>query len=137
MTSAVLLDTDVLSALMRRDPRTAVFAHPYLLEHDQLTFSVITRYEILRGLKAKLATSQLAAFHRLCSASVVLPLSDPIIVRAADIYANLYRRGALVSDADILIAATALEHGLPVATANTAHFSRIEGLGLQNWIRPA
>jgi predicted nucleic acid-binding protein len=31
----------------------------------------------------------------------------------------------------------ALEHGLPVATNNTAHFSRIEGLDLQNWIGPA
>jgi tRNA(fMet)-specific endonuclease VapC len=55
-----------------------------------------------------------------------------------DVLSALMRRDPrTVFDADILVAATALEHGLPVATANTAHFSRIEGLSLQNWIGPA
>jgi tRNA(fMet)-specific endonuclease VapC len=39
-------------------------------------------------------------------------------------------------DADILIAATALEHGLLLATGNTAHLGRIPGLQVTNWRQP-
>lgn len=57
----------------------------------------------------------------------------PIAVRAAAIYADLQQRGELISDADILIAATALEHGLVIATGNVTHFGRIPGLQVVNW----
>jgi tRNA(fMet)-specific endonuclease VapC len=48
-------------------------------------------------------------------------LNDTIIVRAAEIYGQLYRTGNLIGDADILIAATCLENGHALATNNTAH----------------
>jgi tRNA(fMet)-specific endonuclease VapC len=63
----------------------------------------------------------------------VLPLTEPIAVRAAAIYADLQLRGELIGDADILIAATALEHGLAIATGNIVHFERIPGLQVVNW----
>lgn len=110
----VLLDTDTLSAVMRNHPLAAARAQLYLTAHSQFTFSIITRYEVLRGLEAKKATIQLAAFHRLCEASRVLPLTDDIVVHAATIYAELYRRGALIGDADILIAASAMMSKMPL-----------------------
>ena len=132
-----LVDTDILSALMRRDLGAAGRARSYLNTHGHLTFSIITRYEILRGLKAKTATAQLATFDVLCRASAVLPLSDAVVETASDVYAVLHRAGALVADADLLIASTALVHGLAVVTNNTSHFSRIPGLTVLNWLRPA
>ena len=132
--SQVLLDTDVLSAVMRKNPLATERARSYLEIHRQLTFSVITRYEVLRGLLAKGAAKQLAAFDLLCSASRVLPLTDSIIVQAATIYADLHRRGELISDADILIAATAISHGLAVVTNNEVHFRRVKDLEVQNWL---
>lgn len=131
----VLLDTDVLSAIMRSEPQATARARTYLLEHGRFTFSVITRYELLRGLLAKGAVRQQSAFERLCAASTVLPLTDEIAHRAAAIYATLYARGELIGDADILIAATALRHELSVATNNEAHFHRIDGLLIDNWLR--
>jgi tRNA(fMet)-specific endonuclease VapC len=131
---AVLLDTDILSAIMRRNPVAMAYASAYLPVHARFTFSIITRFEILRGLDAKRATGQLAAFHRFCLVSHVLPLTDAIIIRAASIYGDLWRRGQLIGDADILIAATALEHGLAVVTNNGAHFGRIPGLHIENWL---
>lgn len=47
-----VLDTDVLSAIMRKDARAVANAHQYLATHGRLTISMITRYEILRGLMA-------------------------------------------------------------------------------------
>lgn len=130
-----LLDTDVLSAIMRRHPVALSRARAYLAAQHHFTFSLITRFEILRGLRAKNATTQLVAFERLCAASTILPVTDSVVKRAAMLYADLYRRGALISDADLLIAATALEGGLAVVTNNTGHFERIPDLRLENWLR--
>ena len=129
-----MLDTDILSEVMRgRNPTVQERALAYLAEYQHLSFSFITRYEILRGLKAKRATRQILAFDELCHASNVLPLTDPIVVRAAEIYANLRQQGQLTSDADILIAATALTYGLVLVTSNVAHFARVGGLRVENW----
>lgn len=130
-----LLDTDILSSIMRRQQQTVIQARQYLADHQRLSFSIITRYEILRGLLAKGAERQHIAFDRLCIASEVMPLSSDIIDRAAEIYADLYRRGELISDADILIAATALVHGYTLVTNNEAHHRRVTGLWVENWLK--
>ena len=52
----VLLDTDTLSAIMRKNTLVLPKARAYLTEHGQFTLSIITRFEILRGLKVKGAT---------------------------------------------------------------------------------
>ena len=65
MTGEVLFDTDILSSVMSRDPRSFPHAEAYLRQHRAFTFSIITRYEILRGLKAKTAQVQLVAFERI------------------------------------------------------------------------
>ena len=131
-----LLDTDILSAIMRREAVALVRARQYLAAHSHLTISIVTRYEILRGLKAKNAVAQVARFEIFCGALQVLPLSDAIVVRAAEVYADLHRRGELIGDADILIAATAIEHGLVLSTNNQSHHSRIAGLPIDNWLTP-
>lgn len=111
-------------------------AKTYLAAHNHLTFSLITRYEILRGLKAKNATTQIIAFERFCQASEILSLDENIINRAAGIYADLHQRGQLIGDADILIAATGIEHGLVVVTNNENHLRRVTGLPVENWLKP-
>ena len=77
----------------------------------------------------------MAAFEKLCAVSNILPLTDEIILRAADIYGDLHRRGALIGDADILIAATAIHHSLTLVTNNENHFSRISNLTIENWLK--
>jgi tRNA(fMet)-specific endonuclease VapC len=132
-----LLDTDTLSEIIKgRNTAVAARATQYLVQYGSFTFSLMTRFEILRGLKAKNATAQLAAFEARCQASTVLPITDPIVVQAADHYADLKRRGELISDADLIIAATAIIHGLVLVTTNTAHYRRIAGLALDRWTQP-
>ena len=95
---------------------------------------MITQYEVLRGVLAKGATGQHRAFERFCGSSEVLAITPPIIEQAAEIYTNLYRRGLLIGDADILIAATALSHRYVLATNNGFHFGRIAELQIDNWL---
>ncbi len=134
MSSAkVLLDSDTLSFYIKQYPKVVAEAQNYLRQHQTFTFSIITRFEILRGLKANGATTRTKAFDSLCRQNEIIGLSDQIIVRAADIYADLYKQGLLILDADILIAATALENNLPLVTNNESHFNRVSGLQVLNW----
>lgn len=129
----VLLDSDTLSFYIKQYPKVVAEAQNYLRQHQIFTFSIITRFEILRGMKANGATTGITAFDSLCRQNEVIELNDRIIVRAADIYADLYKRGLLILDADILIAATAMENNLPIVTNNQRHFNRITGLQILNW----
>jgi tRNA(fMet)-specific endonuclease VapC len=134
--SKTLVDTDILSAIMKRRPVALNHARNYLATHPQLTLSLITRYEVRRGLEAKNAAKQLVAFDRFCAANEVLPLTESIVVRASESYGDLHSRGCLIGDADILSAATAIEHGAVVSTNNEAHFRRVPNLVVVNWLSP-
>lgn len=108
-------------------------ASEYLSEHRCFTISHIAQYEILKGLKAIKAQRQVDAFILFCKANIVLPITDDVILKAADIYAILRKQGAIISDADILVASIAIINNLVLVTNNSNHFSRIKGLLLDNW----
>lgn len=133
--SQLVLDTDILSLLMRKNSSVLAKAREYLSEHGRFTISIITRYEILRGLKAKGAQQQASRFEDFCAKNRVLPITDDVVLRAADIYADLYKRGELIGDADILIAASALVNGFAIVTNNVEHFRRVKSLEVLNWIQ--
>jgi tRNA(fMet)-specific endonuclease VapC len=134
---AALLDTDILSEVIKlRDANVRQTALSYAQRHGQLAFSAITRYEVIRGYRSQNATSQLARFDAFCQHSLIIPLGDQIFDRAADLWAIARRGGHPNGDADLLIAATALENGRVLVTGNTIHFSWIPGVRLADWRQP-
>jgi len=135
MNSPSLLDTDILSELFKGNERVRARAAEYLAEYKCLTISHIQRYEVLKGLKAKAALKQIVHFNRFCAANDMLPITDDAIEEASGIYASLKSTGKIISDADILVAGIAISNNLVLITNNTNHFSRIEGLKLENWKR--
>lgn len=135
--NAKLLDTDMLSeVLKRRNPQVLSHARGYLASHGRFAFSDMTIYEIARGLKTTGATQQLAHFYRVASTSDVIPIDLPILMRAADLWAEGKRDGRPTDDADLIIAATALETGRGLVTGNTSHFAWISELTLEDWWKP-
>jgi len=58
----VVMDTDILSAVMRKNPLVIAKARAYISAYGQFTLSVITVHEILRGLKVKRVTKQVIVF---------------------------------------------------------------------------
>jgi len=131
----VLLDSDTFSAITRNHPQAVAKSRAYLQTHAKLSISIITRYEVLRGLKVKGASRQLIVFENFCAGNEILNITDSVIVKATDIYADLHRQGLLIGDADILIAASALVYGHGVATNNERHFRRVAGLHVENWLK--
>lgn len=132
-----LLDTDILSEVLKgRDSEVLATAGHYLSEHQRLAFSEITVYEIVRGMRSKRATQQLAEFLKTVGTSDVYPVSRSVLLRAADLWVEARLGGHPKNDADLIIAATALEAGLMLVSGNTAHFSWIAGLQLADWRTP-
>lgn len=96
---AALVDTDILSTVLLGKAAVMARALAYLEAHDgQFTFSIITRYEILKGLKARGASAQTRRFEEFCAKHIMLPLTDAAAVQAVDIYADPHRRGELVGE---------------------------------------
>jgi tRNA(fMet)-specific endonuclease VapC len=129
-----LLDTDILSEILKaRNPRVLEMADRYLAEHQRFTFSAITLYEVLRGLRASRAVRALNEFLRLVDDSNVLPISVQVLKRAADLWADAGAGGYPRNDADLIIAATAIDAGCVLVTGNADHFGWIQGLSLADW----
>lgn len=129
-----ILDSDTLSAIGKRQQNVIYQVTDYLRDHTCLTFSVITEFEILRGLRRNGTAELLKQFEHICASSEIMPISSAIVDVASNIYADLSRRGRMLADADILIAATAIAADCPLATNNVKHFSRIDGLQVEDWI---
>ena len=132
-----LLDTDMLSEVIKaKDAAVLGKAQQYLSHHGRLSFSAITFYEVIRGMKSAGATRQLANFLQTAATSEVMPISISILVRAADLWSVATAGGHPRNDADLIIGATALEVGRVLVTGNKSHFDWIQGLTLEDWRHP-
>ena len=120
-----LIDTDVLSALRRRERSPDVVRWISDQRTIDLHLSVVSIGEIERGIVRQQRRNP--AFARVLAAwldSVLALYGERIL--AVDL-STASRWGRLSGDlghesADLLIAATALEHGLTVVTRNVRHF---------------
>jgi predicted nucleic acid-binding protein len=134
---SALLDTDTISEILRqRNPVVAKHAIEYLIQHSEFALSAITHYEIVRGLLWRNATQKLLAYRAFAARSVILPTSEEVFERAAELWAEGRQTGRPHRDADLIIAATALLHGRSLVTGNTIHFAWIHGLTIANWREP-
>lgn len=70
------------------------------------------------------------------SSVTALPVDAPVAQRFGEIKAVLRHQGNLIEDFDLLLAATALVHGLTLITNTTAYFDRIAGSTIDNWAQP-
>jgi tRNA(fMet)-specific endonuclease VapC len=63
----------------------------------------------------------------------LVELNLPIMETFAAVRAHLRRRGQIIPDFDMLLAATALHYNLVILTNNRKHFERIPELKLFEW----
>lgn len=121
-----LIDTNIVSELMRRVPNTKVEA--WSVAEGDFSASAITVDEILFGLERQSLTSKIQWFDSfLTHHCEILPVTVSIARRAGSIRGQLAAQGIARSHPDMLIAATAWAHGLTLATRNTRDF---EGTGI-------
>jgi tRNA(fMet)-specific endonuclease VapC len=124
-----LVDSDwVAEYLKGREP--AITRLPRLATSGLAT-SLITYGEIYDGIYyGREPERHEQIFQQFLAFVDVLPLTESIMQRFARVRGQLRQRGQRIGDMDILIAATAMTHGLTLLTYNLAHFSRITGLAI-------
>ncbi len=123
--SNYLLDTNVISELARKKPNASVIE--FFESLDEITISVVTIEEIEFGIE-RLPQVQRKNLWKWWSALLSLPpnvlsIDDKIAKLAGNLRAKQETKGKSRTQADMLIAATAMSHGLILVTRNTKDFS--------------
>ncbi len=130
-----LLDTNVLSELIRKSPNRGVLSAVKRLDPSVAFASEVTlfelRYGAMRRDDAESFWSRLQS--DLIPAVQWLPVDRAVQLCAADLAAELDRRGERIGNEDCWIAATAIENRLTLVTRNLRHFERIPGLRVESW----
>ena len=125
----VLVDTNVVSELPKRAPNPGVMR--WFAGIDGLVISAVTVDELVYGVERG-QPLQAARLRRwldelLETPPLVIPVDMPIARAAGNLRAQREKLGEVSSQADMLIAATALVTGRILVTRNTRHF---EGCGV-------
>lgn len=128
----VLLDTSVCVQLLRGD--RAVEARLAQLRPADTALSAMTVAELRFGaLKGRAAKQKLAELEAFFSVFDVLPFDAEAAAAHAASRLVLAKAGTPIGERDLVIAATALVHGLTVATGNVREFRRVPGLKVAEW----
>lgn len=134
-----LLDTDILSNLMRRTPSTTLISKLASIPPEEQCTSAINLGELLYGAYRLGRTSKVlleALEKRLLPNLPIIPFDTEAAYQYGRTRAELERLGIVIGDADLRIAAIALSRGITVVSGNTRHFRSIPGLQTENWLEP-
>ena len=132
-----LLDTDILSNLIRRAPSTALITKLASVPPEQQFTSSTTLGELVYGAQRLRERSE-ALLQRLEETLLpnlpVLPFDASAARHCGGVRAELERRGTPIGDADLRIASIALDRDLAVVTGNVRHFEKVPCLAVENWL---
>jgi predicted nucleic acid-binding protein len=137
---SVLLDTDILSNLLRRAPSTTLVRRLAATDPEDQFTSSITMGELVYGAERvpQRRDMLIERIERVLGTDLpVLPFDAEAARRYGTLRAELERAGTPIGEADLRIASIALTHELTVVTANIRHFERVPGLTVENWLEDA
>jgi len=136
----IVLDTNVLSALMRTNPEAVVVEWLDRQPADSVWLTSITVFEARFGLallpKGRRRSGLERAFDRVLSEDLsnrVLALDEMAAVTAAQLAADRRRSGRAVDLRDTLIAGIAQARRATIATRNTRHFEGLDVPVVDPW----
>jgi tRNA(fMet)-specific endonuclease VapC len=130
-----LLDTNIISEVLRRRPDPNVIARLRQVEPEETHASMIALFELRFG---SMLRDDAGEFWRKIEAEIVplvhwLDVDRSVASTAGDIAAKLQKLGTPIGVSDCLIAATALAHNLVLVSRNVRHFEKITDLLRETW----
>ena len=124
---AVVVDTDVVSYLFKGDSRAEAY-RPHLTG-SLLVVSFMTVAELDRwALERDWGETRRKRMEQHLRSFIVHPFDRSVCLRWAEATDGARRWGRPIGVADAWIAATALQHGLPLVTNNAGHYAGVENL---------
>jgi len=122
----LLIDTSIFIDHLRKQNRSKSALYN-IVDQYALYTSTIVEFELYVG---AIDAQKRHDVQELLSWSTVLPFTSDTAQMAAIIYRELRANNQLSDVRDILIAATAVVHALPLMTLNAGHFNRVQQLQL-------
>lgn len=131
-----LLDTSVYCQPIKNHAHEAALRRWSRLDERRICISAICHFEVLQGLMLRDSDRYWARYRALLDGRYrILPFDEATARELAELQVQLRAKGATKPLADLVIAATARQHGLTVATLNGCDFEGIPGVVVEDWSR--
>ena len=128
-----ILDTNLCVRVLRDRP--ASVRQRFNDTAEELAISTVVLTELLHGAaKSARPAENRRAVEDFAARLEVLPFDEAAADHAADIRADLERKGTPIGAYDLLIAGHARSHGLAIVTGNLGEFGRVDGLRCEDWL---
>ena len=127
------LDTDILIEYFRGNEKITNKISA-LGADDSIALTWLSFYEFFKGIYVSQKLEEEIFLINLQASSIVLESSFESSKLGGEIYATLKKEGKLINDADILIASIVKANQATLVTNNLSHFSRINGVQVENWL---
>ena len=126
-----MFDTDMVSLLVRKNP--LVIKNLIKHEDDEICISVITYAELCFGLKKKGSEKLYTDVSAILEKLSIIDFDSSQSELYGKIRLKLEKSGTPIGDMDMLIAAAALSAGAILVSHNRKHFSKIDGIKIEDW----
>lgn len=130
-----LLDTNIISDIIRRPFGPSAVAAEQV-EPGSLLTSIVVACELRFGATRRGSPDLVAKVDGVLDRITVVSLGVEADAHYARLRTDLERRGLPIGANDLFIAAHALSLGATLVTDNTREFERVDGLTVENWLRP-
>jgi len=128
-----LLDTNIVIYVLKRRPIEVLEA--FNKNVNRMAISSITLSELMYGAEKSIHIDKnLEAVEDFVSHLDVLSYDAKASQHYGQIKSGLEKRGELIGENDIHIAAHAISQGLILVTNNLKEFKRVPNLALENWV---
>ena len=128
---AIILDADIVIGGERGTFDLARWAAS--LPNDEFAIAAITVAELWHGVERAAGSRRLLReryLRTILHPLPILPYTEQTAMEHARLWAALEGSGKMIGYSDLIVAATALEHGGTVATFNKKHFAQVRGLNV-------
>jgi tRNA(fMet)-specific endonuclease VapC len=128
-----MLDTNLCVRALRDKP--AYIRDRLVQETNTLCLSSIILYELYVGAERSARPDhQIQVVDEFAAKLTVLQFDEQASRHAANIRADLSKRGQIIGSNDLLIAGHARSLGLKLITGNLDEFTRVDGLRCEDWL---
>jgi tRNA(fMet)-specific endonuclease VapC len=132
-----LIDTNVLSEIVKNPDGRAAREHQRVTDDSEndVLISIIAACELRFGVMKKGSSRLAARIDELLAGTRIASLDAGADQPYAHLRADLERRGQVIGQNDMLIAAHAIALDAILVTDNVREFRRVKGLRVENWLR--
>lgn len=135
MSTQYLLDTNICIYIAKHQLE---IVRQRFSEHaaQDLFLSVITLGELRYGAeKSQAKTKALKVINELTSMIQVVELNEKVAIHYAEIRSDLAKKGTMIGNNDLWLAAHARANQWTMVTNNEEEFIRVKGLNVENWTK--